>query len=103
MLATCNHSHRGLRDKALLMPGWASGGRRRSEIAALSFDDVDMREFDSVGLLRIRLLATKTRGPELAPRLPLKGRPAWAVMAWITVAPARTGRGSAPSARPTAC
>ncbi|WP_347137437.1 tyrosine-type recombinase/integrase [Paracoccus sp. SSK6] len=86
MLATCDHSHRGLRDKALLMLGWASGGRRRSEISALNGDDVDARDFEGQGLLRIRLLATKTTGPDLAPRLPLKGRPARAVMAWITVA-----------------
>ncbi|SNR48131.1 integrase [Paracoccus sediminis] len=91
MLATCDHSHRGLRDKALLMLGWASGGRRRSEISALNLDDVDMRDFDAQGLLRIRLLATKTTGPDLAPRLPLKGRPARAVMAWITVARIDTG------------
>lgn len=86
MLATCDHSNRGLRDRAVLMLGWASGGRRRSEISALNGDDVDARDFDAQGLLRIRLLATKTTGPDLAPRLPLKGRPARAVMAWITVA-----------------
>ncbi|MTE01297.1 integrase [Paracoccus sp. YIM 132242] len=86
MLATCDHSHRGLRDTALLMLGWASGGRRRSEISALNGDDVDARDFEASGLLRIRLLATKTTGPGLAPRLPLKGRPARAVMAWITLA-----------------
>ncbi|MCZ0961005.1 tyrosine-type recombinase/integrase [Paracoccus benzoatiresistens] len=86
MLATCDYSHRGLRDKALLMLGWASGGRRRSEISALNLDDVDRREFEAQGLLRIRLLSTKTTRPDMAPRLPLKGRPARAVMAWITVA-----------------
>ncbi|MFC3167440.1 tyrosine-type recombinase/integrase [Paracoccus fontiphilus] len=91
MLATCDHSHRGLRDKAVLMLGWASGGRRRSEISALNLDDVDSRDFDARGLLRVRLLSTKTTGPDLAPRLPLKGRPARAVMAWITVARVENG------------
>ena len=86
MLATCDRSHRGLRDRAVLMLGWASGGRRRSEIAGLNRDDIDTRDFDASGLLRIRLLATKTTGPDLAPRLPLKGRPARAVMAWIIAA-----------------
>ena len=91
MLATCDHSHRGLRDRAALMLGWASGGRRRSEIVALNRDDIDDGDFSETGLLRIRLLQTKTTGPEAAPRLPLKGRAARAVMAWI--AAAKIGKG----------
>lgn len=86
MLASCDHSHRGVRDRAVLMLGWGSGGRRRSEIVALNRDDIDDREYAEAGLIRIRLLTTKTTGPERAPRLPLKGRPARAVMAWIQLA-----------------
>ena len=86
MLTTCDHSHRGLRDRAVLMLGWASGGRRRSEISALKFDDIDQRDFEAAGSLRIRLLSTKTTGPDAAPRLPLKGRPARAVIAWMQAA-----------------
>ncbi|MDT1064201.1 tyrosine-type recombinase/integrase [Paracoccus sp. CPCC 101403] len=86
LLATCDASHRGLRDCALLMLGWASGGRRRSEIVALNRADIDSEDFAETGLLRMRLLHTKTSGPELAPRLPLKGRAARAVMRWIAVA-----------------
>lgn len=33
MLGTCDESLKGLRDRALLLFGWSSGGRRRSEIA----------------------------------------------------------------------
>ena len=33
MLATCDQSPRGVRDRALLLFAWASGGRRRSEVA----------------------------------------------------------------------
>lgn len=86
MLKTCDHSHRGLRDRPALMLGWASGGRRRSEIAGLNRDDIDLRDFAEKGLLRIRLLTTKTTGAENAPRLPLKGRAARAVMGWIHAA-----------------
>ncbi|WBU52872.1 tyrosine-type recombinase/integrase [Paracoccus sp. SCSIO 75233] len=86
MLATCDGSHRGMRDRAVLMLGWASGGRRRSEIAGLNVDDIDAREFTEKGLIRIRLLSTKTTGPERAPRLPLKGRAARAVLGWIGLA-----------------
>ena len=34
LLATCDDSLRGHRDRALLLFAWASGGRRRSEVAA---------------------------------------------------------------------
>lgn len=34
MLATCDDSLKGKRDRALLLFAWASGGRRRSEVAA---------------------------------------------------------------------
>lgn len=80
MLAACDHSHRGTRDRAFLMLGWASGGRRRAEVAALNRDDVADREYAAKGLIRLRLLTTKTTDPTIAPRLPLKGRAAQAVM-----------------------
>ena len=85
-LTSCDASHRGLRDRACLMLGWASGGRRRAEIVALNRGDIDSDEFAEKGRRRIRLLSTKTTGPALAPRLPLKGRAARAVMRWIAVA-----------------
>ena len=40
MLATCDGSLEGLRDRALLCFGFASGGRRRSEIAAANMQDL---------------------------------------------------------------
>lgn len=86
MLATCNASHRGLRDRAILMLGWASGGRRRSEITGLMRADLDTTDFAANGILWLRLSETKTTAKGSAPRLVLKGRPAKAVMHWITVA-----------------
>lgn len=91
LLTSCDHSHRGLRDRALLMLGWASGGRRRSEIVALNRDDIDARDFVEKGLLCIRLRTTKTTGLAQAPRLPLKGRAARAVMQWIEIAAISSG------------
>lgn len=44
MLATCDDSLEGLRDRALLCFAFASGGRRRSEIAA-----ADLRDLRKVG------------------------------------------------------
>lgn len=91
LLATCDDSLRGLRDRAILMLGFASGGRRRSEITALHRDDVGTDDFASKGLLWIRLLETKTTGREDAPRLPLKGRAARAVTGWIEAARITSG------------
>jgi len=34
MIATCDDSLQGIRDKAILLFGWSSGGRRRSEVAS---------------------------------------------------------------------
>lgn len=86
MLASCDGSLRGRRDRAALMLGWASGGRRRSEIVALNRDDLDLSEWAAGGPVRLRLLTTKTTGPERAPRLPLKGRAARAVLDWLDAA-----------------
>ncbi len=40
VLATCDESLRGKRDRALLLFAWASGGRRRSEVAAADLQDL---------------------------------------------------------------
>ncbi len=40
LLATCGEDLPGIRDRALLLFGWASGGRRRSEIVAASYDNI---------------------------------------------------------------
>jgi len=82
-LATCGYSLRDLRDKAMLMLGWASGGRRRSEITALRLEDVSLKEFESKGLIWIRMLETKTTQKGETPLLVLKGRAAEAVAFWI--------------------
>ena len=40
LLATCDDSLRGVRDRALLLFAWASGGRRRSEVTMATLDNV---------------------------------------------------------------
>jgi integrase len=44
LLATCGDDLIGKRDRALLLFGWASGGRRRSEIVAATFENVRRTE-----------------------------------------------------------
>lgn len=86
LIATCDDSHRGLRDRALLTLAWASGGRRRAEIAGLRREDVEPADYPQDGIVRLRLVATKTTGPATTPPLLLKGRAAVALMRWIAVA-----------------
>ncbi|TMM49391.1 tyrosine-type recombinase/integrase [Sulfitobacter sabulilitoris] len=91
LLSSCDDSIRGLRDRAILMLAFGSGGRRRSELTALYREDIDTGDFAKKGLVWIRLLETKTTRIEDAPRLPLKGRAARAVMGWIIGARIETG------------
>lgn len=87
MLTTCRTgSKRDLRDRAALSLAWASGGRRRAEVTALNVDDIDARPMAERGLIRIRLLHTKTTTPDQAPWLPLKAAPAQSVLDWIAAA-----------------
>lgn len=83
VLATCDHSLRGIRDRAVLMLGWASGGRRRSEIAGLMRADVDLKDYPADGVVWINLVSTKTTDQGKTPRLVLKGRAAKALAFWI--------------------
>ncbi len=85
LLATCHGSRRDCRDRAILMLGWASGGRRRSEITGLMREDVSLKEFDKTGVVWLSLLETKTTRKGETPRLVLKGRAAQALVHWIEV------------------
>jgi integrase len=96
LLATCDDSHRGIRDRAMLMLAFASGGRRRSEVTALSVEDIGSEDFTPRGMLWVRLLETKTTRKDQAPKLPLKGRAARAVIHWLEV----TGLTEGPLFRP---
>jgi len=84
MLATCDDTLEGLRDRALLCFGFASGGRRRSEIAA-----ADMRDLRKVGddgfIYRLEYSKTQQAGVKVdsTPDKPILGRSAEALAAWI--------------------
>ncbi|MBL1435051.1 MAG: site-specific integrase [Rhodobacteraceae bacterium] len=82
LLAACPPSLRGTRDRAILMLGWASGGRRRSEITGLHVEDITLED----DLIHIRLLETKTTAKGATPKLLLKGRAAQALKDWLRAA-----------------
>jgi len=84
LLATCDDSLRGVRDRALLLFAWSSGGRRRSEVA-----DATMENVRKVGerAYVFTLLRTKTNQSGSAREdsaKPLVGRAADALEAWLS-------------------
>lgn len=93
LLGTCTTgSLRDVRDRAILMVAFASGGRRRSEIARLRKEQLqqeDPIEVDSgppLPSLSIHLGRTKTSGAENDEVVYLAGRPVDALNAWLDAA-----------------
>jgi integrase len=82
---------RGLRDRAILLLGWGSGGRRRSEIVSFNVEDLDLAEYNARGVVWLRLLATKTTAKGKTPRLVLKGTAGRAVVAWLDATGLKSG------------
>ena len=96
LLETCDGSFRGIRDRAILLTGFASGGRRRSELTDLNREDISLKRFEAEGILRLTLLETKTTSANEPQRLVLKGLAARGLVAWIDA----TGIKSGPLFRP---
>ena len=92
MLATCDDSMEGLRDRALLCFGFASGGRRRSEIAAANLRDL-RKTGDENYIYRLEHSKTQQAGVRVdsTPDKPILGRSAQALMAWLDAARIREG------------
>jgi integrase len=85
LLATCDDTPLGVRDRALLAFGFATGGRRRSEIAAADFAHL---ESISDGSYRYTLAHSKTNqaGARRPQDLkPIVGQAARALTAWLEV------------------
>jgi integrase len=98
MLATCaGESFRDIRDRAILMVGFASGGRRRSEIAGLRKEQLTVEPPIAVEggtplpSLSIHLGRTKTSGAEADEVVYLTGRQVDALNAWLVAARIETG------------
>ena len=100
ILAAIPPGLRGMRDRALLMTGWASGGRRRSELVALQVQDLDLRQYDEQGLVWLSLPGTKTTTQGQTPRLVLKGRAARALVAWLDASQLTPDQAQGPLFRP---
>lgn len=91
VLATCDDTLRGKRDRALLLFAWATGGRRRSEVAAATLEN--LRRIDACSYL-YALTHSKTNqaGAQRPEDLkPLVGSAALAMQAWLAASGIREG------------
>lgn len=93
LLATCaTDSLRDLRDRAILMFAFASGGRRRSEIAGLRLEQltveapIETEGGPALPSLAIHLGRTKTTSGEEDQVVYLTGGPVEALNAWLAAA-----------------
>lgn len=90
LLQTCDESLTGLRDRALLLFAFSSGGRRRSEVTAATMENT-RRE----GAAYIFTLAHSKTNQSGADRVenekPVAGRAAQALSAWLAAARITTG------------
>ena len=98
LLATCGtDSQRDIRDRAILMVAFASGGRRRSEIAGLRREQLSVEPPITVEggpplpSLAIHLGRTKTSGSEHDEVVYLTGRPVDALNAWLAAGRIESG------------
>ena len=99
--ATCSDRLADMRDRALLLLAFASGGRRRSEVAAMRVEDLIEEEperadpSDPVSpllpCLTIRLGRTKTAAADEDERVILIGKPAAALKTWLEHADITSG------------
>lgn len=92
VLDTCDESLRGVRDRALLLFAWSSGGRRRSEVAA-----ADMKYLTRIGPTEFsyELVHSKTNQAAAARpenHKPVVGEAAAALNEWLVAANICEGR-----------
>lgn len=83
LVATCDDAPRGRRDRAILLVGFALGGRRRSELASLQAADVTPMESG----YWVRLATSKTDTWSDGEIFRLEGKAADALADWLAVAP----------------
>lgn len=91
LLATCDDSLRGVRDRALLLFAWATGGRRRSEVATATMHNL-RRVAPGAYLYTLTHSKTNQSGAQRPQDTkPLVGAAAAAMDAWLTASGVTTG------------
>lgn len=83
ILATCDDSMKGIRDRALLLFAWSSGGRRRSEVAEADMANLQRTGPDEYGY-RLRKSKTDQTGTAASGQFkPVVGRAGAALSMWL--------------------
>jgi integrase len=89
MLATCKDSAIDIRDKALLLFGWCSGGRRRSEISDATFENLnELADGDFI----YHISRSKTDQTGKGHDVPVKGVAAAALRYWLKISGINDGK-----------
>lgn len=84
ILGACDDSTAGIRDRALILFAWASGGRRRSEVVCATFSNT--RRVPEGFLYTLGRSKTNQAGAQRADQVkPIVGRAAQALAAWLAV------------------
>ncbi|CAB3627394.1 tyrosine-type recombinase/integrase [Achromobacter pestifer] len=91
LLATCDDTLRGMRDRALLLFAWASGGRRRSEVVRATVENT-VRTPEGF-LYTLAHSKTNQAGTQRADdQKPIIGSAALALDAWLAASGIRQGQ-----------
>ena len=92
ILATCDDSLKGKRDRALLLFAWATGGRRRSEVTSATWQNLRKVD-DGAFVYRLTFSKTNQTGAAHADDMkPLVGSAAQAMQAWLSASGIASGR-----------
>jgi len=90
LLHTCDDSLSGLRDRALLLFAFASGGRRRSEVAAASMENTRRQGNDFI--FSLQHSKTNQLGTDRVENdKPIAGKAAVALSAWLRASDIKSG------------
>jgi integrase len=91
LLATCDDSLRGQRDRALLLFAWASGGRRRSEVTDATLENTRKVSTRSWLYTLSNSKANQTGSDRPENDKPIVGLAADALEAWLVASGIRSG------------
>lgn len=90
LLATCDDSLRGKRDRALLLFAWASGGRRRSEVTSATVENLRAEGQSFVYRLAHSKSNQEGKDDGLNDK-PISGKAARALRNWLAAAKVKDG------------
>jgi integrase len=90
LLETCDSTLAGLRDRALLLFAFSSGGRRRSEVTAATFENT-RREGENFVFTLVTSKTNQAGTDRAENEKPIVGKAAQAMTAWLAASKVKTG------------